>query len=102
MGIVVDTHGVRPAQSKIDAVARLAPPKTVEELRTFLRMTGYLRQFVERYSEVATPLTEILRKNQFASKKARKLAIPWSAEHATAFQTLKAAIISPRVLAFPV
>ena len=37
----------RPAESEITAVAELSPPTTVEELRVFLSMTGYLRQFVD-------------------------------------------------------
>lgn len=45
--MIVNRQGVRPAESKVPAVAKLFPPGTVEELRGFLGMTGYLRQFVE-------------------------------------------------------
>ena len=51
--MVVDRQGVRPAESKLAAVAELSPPTTVEELRAFLGMSGYLRQYVERYSILA-------------------------------------------------
>ena len=43
VGMVVDRQGVRPAESDIAAVAELSTPTTVEELRAFLGMTGYLR-----------------------------------------------------------
>ena len=61
VGMAVDRQGIRPADSKIAAVADLPPPSTVEELRAIPGMTGYLRQFVERYSITASPLTDILR-----------------------------------------
>ena len=61
VGMVIDRQGVRSAEDKIAAVAQLAPPVSVEELRAFFGMTGYLRQFVERYSIVAAPLTDVPR-----------------------------------------
>lgn len=74
--MVIDRHGIRPAESKMSAVSQLTPPKTVEDLRKFIGMTGYLRNFVEKYSILAAPLTDILRNMQFASKRARKTKIP--------------------------
>ena len=50
VGMVVDRLGVRPSQSKIDAIAQLTRANTVEEVRALLGMTGYLRKFVPRYS----------------------------------------------------
>ena len=43
MGTVVDQLGVRPSQSKVDAVAQLTRADTVEEVRALLGITGYLR-----------------------------------------------------------
>lgn len=43
VGIIVDQQGVRPAEAKIATVAELSPTVTVEALRAFLDMTGYLR-----------------------------------------------------------
>ena len=51
--MVVDRQGVRPAEYKLAAIAGLIPPTTVEKLRPFLGMTGYLRQYVERYMILA-------------------------------------------------
>lgn len=64
-------------------------------------MTGYLRQFVQGYSMVAAPLTNILRDKRFASKRARALRIPWDADTQRAFDLLKDALFKPPVLAFP-
>ena len=76
-------------------------PTNIEELRAFLGLTGYLRQFVENYSIIAAPLTNILRNKEFATKRARKLPIPWTLEQEGAFASLKKSLASPTVLAFP-
>ena len=61
LGMVIDSTGMRPAPSKIEAVAKMPRPTKIEELRPFLGLTSYLRQFVENYSTIASPLTDILR-----------------------------------------
>ena len=43
VGMVVDRQGVRPAESKIEAVTELSPPTTVEELRSLSKDTAYWR-----------------------------------------------------------
>ena len=101
LGMMVDINGIRPAPSKIEAVAKMPRPTNIEELRTFLGLTGYLRQFVENYTIIAAPLTNILRNKEFATKRARKLPIPWTVEQEGAFANLKKSLASPTVLAFP-
>eukprot|EP00752_Nemacystus_decipiens_P017631 g15802.t1 len=101
LGMVIDSTGIRPAPSKLAAIAEMSRPTNVEELRTFLGMTGYLRQFVPLYSVTAAPLTNILRHKEFASKRARKLRIPWGEDEDKAFRMLRKSLSSPLVLAFP-
>ncbi|CAN0062085.1 unnamed protein product, partial [Choristocarpus tenellus] len=43
LGNKVDRDGLSPAPSIMIAVAKLDPPSTVEQLRSFLGMTGYMR-----------------------------------------------------------
>ena len=101
VGMVMDRQGVRLVESKLAAIAGLTPPTTVKELRAFLGMTGYLRQYVERYSILAAPLTDILRNTAFSSKRSRRLLIPWTGLHQHAFLSLKSALTSAPILAFP-
>ena len=101
LGMMVDINGIRPAPSKMEAVAKMPRPTNIEELRAFLGLTGYLRQFVENYSIIAAPLTNILRNKEFATKRARKFPIPWTVEQEGAFTSLKKSLASPTVLAFP-
>lgn len=83
--MIVDRQGVRPAESKLAEVAELTPPTTVEALRVFLGMTGYLRRYVEGYRILAAPLTNILRNSAFASKRRRRSLIPWTELHQLPF-----------------
>ena len=85
----------------MEAVAKMPRPTNIEELRAFLGLTGCLRQFVENYSIVASPLTNILRNKDFATKRARKLPIPWTVEQEGAFASHNKSLASPTVLAFP-
>ena len=101
LGMIIDCNGVHPSPAKMEAIANMPCPRSVEELRTFLGMTGYLCQHVPNYSLVAAPLTDILRNKEFASKRARKLPIPWGPAAQQAFDSLRTTLASPTVLAFP-
>ena len=76
LGMIIDSTGLHPAPTKLEAIARILHPQTVEELRNFLGPTGYFRQFVPSYSLTAAPLN-ILPNRDFALKRARKNLITW-------------------------
>ena len=80
LGTMVDINGIHPAPCKMEAVAKMLSPTNIEELRAFLGPTGYLRQFVENYCIIVSPLTNIFRNKDFATKRARKLPIAWTVE----------------------
>ena len=48
---------------KIEAVVNWKPPKNVSEVRSFLGLVGYYRNFVEGFSKIAAPLTKLIRKD---------------------------------------
>lgn len=37
-------------------------PKTIHELRTFLGVASFYRKFIQGFSHIATPLTNLLKK----------------------------------------
>lgn len=95
--MVIDNTGVFPAPSKLKAIAEMCSPTT--GLLSSARLLG--SQFIPNYSLILSPLTDILRNKDFASKRARKLSTPWATEDQDAFQSLRASLSSPTVLAFP-
>ena len=65
----IDRHGIRTEQSKMDAVRNFLQPTSVEKVRSFLGLTGYYRQFVKWYADIAQPLTSLLKKDKTLSWK---------------------------------
>ena len=97
--MVVDMLGVRPSQSKVNA--QLTRANSVEEVKTLLGMTGYLRKFVSKFIALETPILNLLRDKNFASKRGRKLKVPWGEEQDKALTALILALTSPPILVMP-
>ena len=50
---------VRPQVAKTAAVVASPRPRTKKEVRRFLGLAGYYRQFVPHFSDLASPLTDL-------------------------------------------
>jgi hypothetical protein len=72
---------VAPQQGKLEAVARMAAPTTVSELRAFLGAAGYYRRYVSNYPRITVPLNAPLQSG---------VAWEWTPEAQQAFEELKA------------
>ena len=92
LGHVLDATGVHVDPSKVEAVANMPLPKKVVELQSFLGMCGYYRRFINKYSNIAQPLHELLRQD---------VTWKWEEKHTQACQQLKQALVSAPVLAMP-
>jgi hypothetical protein len=89
LGFVVSANGVRIDETRRDAIAALSAPHTVGELRSLLGFLGYLRRFVPRFAELASPMSALLVGGSTARSSAR---IQWPAEAAEALEKIKAAL----------
>ncbi|GJR77367.1 hypothetical protein Tco_0089732 [Tanacetum coccineum] len=50
--------------SKVEAITKWPRPTTVTKVRSFLGLAGYYRRFVEGFSRLALPLTQLMRKGE--------------------------------------
>ncbi|KAL0554090.1 hypothetical protein IC582_008001 [Cucumis melo] len=92
LGHVVSKAGVSVDPAKIEAVTGWTRPSTVSEVRSFLGLAGYYRRFVENFSRIATPLTQLTRKGA---------PFVWSKACEDSFQTLKQKLVTAPVLTVP-
>lgn len=91
LGHFITPTGVTTDPIKVQAVRAWPIPQTVKQLRGFLGLTGYYRRFIKGYSIIASPLTNLLKRDSFH----------WPEEAHTAFTTLKDALSNSPVLAIP-
>jgi hypothetical protein len=81
-GLSVDPH-------KVDAVRQWPAPGDVSGVRSFLGLAGYYRRFLESYSQIALPLTELTKDD---------VAWAWDEPQKAAFEKLKVMLSSAPVL----
>lgn len=92
LGHVISKDDVSTDPKNIQAVQQWAVPANVKEVRGFLGLAGYYRKFVRHFGVISRPLTDLLKKH---------VVFVWTSTHQTAFEALKAALISAPVLALP-
>jgi hypothetical protein len=56
LGHHVDSFGLSTTEERLAAIAKLTFPETLQELETYLGMTGFLCQYIPYYTSIALPL----------------------------------------------
>nr|AAM93447.1 putative polyprotein [Oryza sativa Japonica Group]ABB46993.1 retrotransposon protein, putative, Ty3-gypsy subclass [Oryza sativa Japonica Group] len=92
LGHVISAKGVAVDPETVTAVTDWKQPKTVTQIRSFLGLAGYYRRFIENFSKIARPMTQLLKKEE---------KFGWSPQCEKAFQTLKEKLVSSPVLILP-
>ncbi|KAL4010684.1 hypothetical protein IC575_027695 [Cucumis melo] len=89
LGHVVSSEGVSvdPGRAVTNRLGRL-----IGEIRSFLGLAGYYRRFVEDFSRIASPLTQLTRKGT---------PFVWSPACESSFQELKQKLVTAPVLTVP-
>ncbi len=63
LGHVVSEEGTKLDHGKVEAVLHFLQPKIVTNVRPFLCLTGYYRNYVRGYSRLVAPLFELTKKD---------------------------------------
>jgi hypothetical protein len=92
LGHVLSKDGVAVDPSKVQDVLEWKQPQNVTNIRSFLGLAGYYRRFIENFSKIAKPMTELLKNG---------VKFEWSQACEEAFQTLKDRLTTASVLAQP-
>ena len=89
---IVGRTGLACDPDKLSAVRNWHEPNRVKAVRQFVGFVGYYRRFVKNFAELANPLVDLTRKG---------VPFVWGNGQQTAFDALKACLLSAPILGFP-
>jgi hypothetical protein len=92
LGHIILERGISVDPSKNQDVLSWEVPKNVTEIHSFLRLARYYRRFIEGFSMICKPMTELLRKDK---------KFEWLAKCKPSFQELKKRLTTAPVLVIP-
>jgi hypothetical protein len=89
LGHVISGEGIAVDPTKVESVTKWQSPTSVKEIRSFLGLAGYYRRFIENFSKIAKPMTEMLKK---------ETKYIWTEDREASFQELKKHLVAAPVL----
>ena len=92
LGYRIDQEGLHAEEDKLAAIKDWPEPQDKHQLMQFLGLANYYRKFVGTFSDMAAPMTELLKKDK---------PYEWTTECRQAFNSVKKALISAPVLCIP-
>jgi hypothetical protein len=70
-GARVGPDGIKPDLTKLTAVVDWETPRDLQNLGAFLGLTGYFRNLIKGYANIAQPLTDLIRAAEVPRKKGK-------------------------------
>jgi hypothetical protein len=89
---IISTEGIAIDSSKVQEVSDMKSSRSVMQIRSFLELAGYYRQFIPNFFKIAKPMTKLLEK---------EAKFKCSPQYKEAFLTLKKFLTTAPVLAQP-
>jgi len=92
LGVVMEEGKVEMEEDKVEGVLKWPMPQCVRDIRKFLGLANYYRQFVKDFAKIALPMNKLTRKDE---------KWKWGEEQQRAFEQLKEVFTTRPVLAMP-
>jgi hypothetical protein len=92
LGHIISEGGISIDPSKVKDVLSWKTPQNVSDIRSFLGLAGYYRRFIDGFSKISKPMTELLAKGN---------TFEWTPRCETSFQLLKKRLNTALVLTMP-
>ena len=92
LGHVISGEGIAIDPTKVASISEWLAPTSVGEIRSFLGLAGYYWRFIENFSKIAKPMTELLKKDT---------KFKWTEDCEASFQELKKCLVTAPVLILP-
>ncbi|XP_057803083.1 uncharacterized protein LOC131018370 [Salvia miltiorrhiza] len=93
LGFIVRHQGIEIEQAKIDAILKMPEPRNIHDLKSLQGKLAYLRRFISNLAGRCQPFSRIMKKG---------IPFEWNESCSTAFNSIKAYLMKPPVLAAPV
>ena len=92
LGHKISKAGIEVDKAKIDTIAKLPPPTSVKGIRSFLGHAGFYRRFIQDFSSITKPLTQLLLKDA---------KFEFTEDCMKAFETLKEKLTTAPIIVSP-
>jgi hypothetical protein len=92
LGHVVSKGGISVDPSKVQDVLSWKAPTSVSDIQSFLGLAEYYQKFIEGFSKISKPMTELLEKDK---------QFKWMPAYESSFQELKKRLTTAPVLVMP-
>ena len=92
LGHLISADGIQPLPEKLESIAKMPAPRNPKEVKQFLRLVGYYRKFVPRFTDISRVLTHLTKKD---------VEFKWTPECKNCFQILKEFLQQAPILRYP-
>ena len=92
LGHIISGEGIAPVQEKLESIQKMLPPRNPKEVKQFLGLIGYYREFVPHFLDLARPLNALTRKETI---------FEWTQICQESFELLKTSLMTEPILTYP-
>ena len=94
LGHVVGHGEIKPSLQNIDKIKNVSRPQTKKDVKSFVALVGFYREFIPEFSSLAAPLTD-------STSKRKPKIVEWNDEMEESYRRLKVALMNTPVLKLP-